>query len=120
MTFSIATNPQGDSRIDELSRRQTRSIKQTGLLGVMQDRTYISAYRSRALKMEPPRSRARAYVSYSQAYRNDDRKNAAIRHLRLSQSSCFLVRCFRTLQTHVAWAAQTFAKQRESAASVSG
>ncbi len=97
MSFTINTNPQGDSRIDEISRLQTRSMTQTGLLGVMQDRTYISAYRSRALQLEQPRSRRRAYVSYNQAYKNDDRKQSSLRHLRVSQSSCFLLRCLRAL-----------------------
>lgn len=97
MTFTINTNPQGDSRIDEFSRVRTRSMTQTGLLGVMQDRTHISAYRNRALKLDQPRSRSRAYVSYNQAYNNCDRKQASLKRLRASQSSCFLLRCVRAI-----------------------
>jgi len=102
MTFTINTNPQGDSRIDEFSRVRTRSMTQTGLLGVMQDRTHISAYRNRALKLDQPRSRSRAYVFYNQAYNNCDRKQASLKRLRASQSSCFLLRCVRAILERLA------------------
>lgn len=106
MSFSVNTNQFGDSRIDEISRHQTRSMTQTGLLGVMQDRVYISSYRSRALKLDPPRNRGRAYVSYNQAYKNADQKIASLRHLRVSQSSCFLLRCVRTFCERISRTAQ--------------
>ena len=113
MTFRINTNPQGDSRIDEISRRQTRSMTQTGLLGVMQDRAYISAYRNQALKLEIPRSRTRSYVSYNQAYKDDSRKQASLKHLRVSQSSCFIVRCLRTLAAQITRLEQIGSRKQE-------
>lgn len=122
MTFFINTNSQGDSRIDEISRLRTRSVRKTGLLGVMQDKAHISAYRSRALKIDTPRSRAQSYVSYNQAYNGDfDRKQASLRHLRVSQSSCFLLRLFRALREHISSAADASARQqRFPATAISG
>ncbi len=120
MSFSVNTNPSGDSRIDEISRHQTRSMTQTGLLGVMQDRICISSYRSRALKLDPPRNRGRAYVSCNQAYKNADQKIASLRHLRMSQSSSFLLRWVRALCERVSRIAHVQARQQKSATAMFG
>lgn len=119
MTFFINTNPQGDSRADEISRLRTRSFGKTGLLGVMQDKAHISAYRSRALNMDTPRRRSQSYVSYNQSYKGDfERKQASLKHLRVSQSSCFLLRLFRALGEYISSAANASARQQGFSATV--
>lgn len=96
--FSVNTSIQGEPHIDQIGLRLTHSIKQTGLLGVMQDRAYVSAYRARAIKLDQERSRARSYVSSSRAHKSDvDSKKTSIKHLRRSQSSCFLRRALIAL-----------------------
>lgn len=101
--FSINANSPGNSRIDEIVRCRAHAVRKCGLLGAMQDRAYISAYRSLALNLSPARSRVQSYLSHNQAYKVEpERKQASLRHLRISQSSCFLMRLLRAMQEQFA------------------
>jgi hypothetical protein len=102
MTFTVTTNPLGHSRIDEITRRRTRSTKTTGLLGAMHDRAYISAYRAKVLDLEADVSRIHSFVSRNQAQADSTRKQRALKHLRISQSSCFLARLIRAVREKLA------------------
>lgn len=113
MTSSININPQGGLQIEQVAHRSSHSVRSPGLLGAMQDRLHINAYRARSLQLDPPRSRARAYLSYNQAYNGKNDKKESIGHLRVSQSSCFLLRLFRALRAQITSAAQPSTRQRQ-------
>lgn len=91
MTFSVNTMPE-----QEYSTALTRGhpFRQIGLLGVLQDRHYLSAYRARLLGVPVREKRAVAYLQFDKAqssYLRQARKRA-IKSLRTAQSNSVPVR----------------------------